>query len=121
VAATFPDGASYVLPPGAIVGLPSRRARPGDTIILWGIGFGPVAPDIPAGRTVQESSTLAAPFHVYFGTAEATVSFAGLAPDAMGLYQFNVIVPSVAASDLAPLSFTLSGKPASQSLYIAIE
>ena len=121
VAANFADGATYVLPPGAIVGLPSRRARPGDTITLWGIGFGPVVPNIPAGRIVQESSTLAAPFHVYFGTAEATVSFAGLAPNTMGLYQFNVIVPSVASSDVVPLSFTLSGNPASQKLCIAVE
>jgi uncharacterized protein (TIGR03437 family) len=32
-AALFSDGATYVLPPGAIAGVPSRRAQPGDTIV----------------------------------------------------------------------------------------
>ena len=48
VAATFPDG-SFALPAGAIPGVTSRPAMPGDTVTLWGVGFGPVTPNIPAG------------------------------------------------------------------------
>jgi uncharacterized protein (TIGR03437 family) len=120
VAATFGDG-SFVLPPGAMTGLTTRRAAVGDTVILWGIGFGAVTPDTPAGQVVQQSTSVVAPFRVYFGSAEAAVSFAGLAPGTMGLYQFNVTVPNVASSDSVPLSFTLDGIPASQQLYIAVQ
>ena len=94
-AALFADG-TYVLPPGAISGLASRRAQPGDYITLYGVGFGSVTPNMPAGQIVQQTNTLVAPLHVYFGQAEASWSYAGLAPSAVGLYQFNVTVPNVA-------------------------
>jgi uncharacterized protein (TIGR03437 family) len=64
VVALFSDGATYVLPPGAIAGVPSRRARAGDAITLYGIGFGPVTPNIPAGQVVQQSSALTLPFNL---------------------------------------------------------
>lgn len=53
VAALFSDNVTFVLPPGAIAGVASRRAKPGDTITLYGVGFGPVTPNIPAGQIVQ--------------------------------------------------------------------
>jgi len=120
-AALFSDGITYVLPPGAIAGLPSRRAQPGDSITLYGIGFGPVTPSIPAGQIVQQTNALALPFDVFFGPTEATVSYAGLAPNAVGLYQFNLLVPNVTASDLIPLTFTLAGISATQTLYLAVQ
>ena len=120
VTAMFPDGVTYMLPPGAIAGVPSRRARPGDTIVLYGVGFGPVTPNIPAGQTVQQSNTLATPIQIFFGQARATLSYSGLAPNAVGLYQFNVVVPNVPAGDNVPLTFTLGGAAGTQSLAIAI-
>jgi uncharacterized protein (TIGR03437 family) len=120
VVALFSDGATFVLPPGAIAGVPSRRAQPGDNITLYGVGFGPVTPAIPAGQVVQQSSTLAAPLHILFGQTEAVVGYDGLAPNAVGLYQFNVVVPNVAASDTVPVTFTLGGVAGTQTLYIAV-
>jgi uncharacterized protein (TIGR03437 family) len=58
---------------------------------------------------------------VFFGGIPATVSYAGFAPGYVGLYQFNVLVPSVAASDSVPLTFTLGGAPGPQNLVIAIQ
>ena len=121
VVALFSDGATYVLPPGAIAGVPSRRARAGDTITLYGIGFGPVTPNIPAGQVVQRSNGLSLPFNLSFGQTQALVTYAGLAPNAVGLYQFNVVVPSVSASDAVPLTFTLGGVSGTQTLYIAVQ
>ena len=120
VAALFTDNVTYVLPPGAVPGTPSRRAKPGDTITLYGIGFGSVLPDIPAGRIVQQSNTLALPLQVLFGQAQASIASKGLVLNLIGLYQFNVVVPNVAASDAVPLSFTLGGVSGTQTLYIAV-
>jgi hypothetical protein len=61
------------------------------------------------------------PFNLSFGTTNASVTYAGLAPSAVGLSQFNVTVPSVPSSDLVPLSFTLNGANGSQKLYIAVQ
>jgi uncharacterized protein (TIGR03437 family) len=119
--ALFSDGATYVLPPGAIAGVNSRRAQPGDGITLYGVGFGAVAPNIPAGQIVQQTNALALPFHLFFGPTEATVSYAGLAPSAVGLYQFNVTVPNISNSDTVPLTFTLGGVSGAQTLFLAVQ
>jgi uncharacterized protein (TIGR03437 family) len=121
LAALFSDGTTFVLPPGAIAGVTSRRAQPGDVITLYGIGFGPVTPNVPAGQIVPGKNTLAAPFHVFFGQTEALVQYDGLAPSAVGLYQFNVEVPGIAASDNVSVTFTLGGQPGTQTLYIAVQ
>jgi uncharacterized protein (TIGR03437 family) len=38
----------------------------------------------------------------------------------VGLYQFNLVVPSVAASDAVPVTFTLGGVAGTQQLFTAI-
>lgn len=123
LAAELPTAATtFVLPPGAISGITSQRARPGDTIILYGVGFGPVTPNSPAGQIVTQSNTLSGNFQISFGGVPATsVSFAGLTGGYLGLYQFNVVVPSVPASDTVPVTFSLNGTPGTQTLLIPIQ
>ena len=57
VVALYSDGTTYVLPPGAVAGITAQRAKPGDNITLYGIGVGPVIPDIPAGQVVGKITT----------------------------------------------------------------
>jgi uncharacterized protein (TIGR03437 family) len=121
VVALFSDGATYVLPPGAISGVTSRRGQPGDVITFYGVGFGSVTPYTPAGQIVQQTNTLTNTLHILFGQTEATLEYNGLAPNAVGLYQFNVVVPNVAASDTVPVTFTLGGVGSTQTLYIAVQ
>ena len=117
--ALLPDG-SLALPPGSVAGVTSRQAKPGETMVMYGIGFGPVSPAIPAGQIVQHATPLAEPFHVLFGGAPATVSFAGLASGFVGLYQFNVVVPNIGNSDAIPLTFTLANATGAQTLFTAV-
>lgn len=119
VVAQFADG-TYVLPTGAVAGLTSRPAQPGDTIVIYGVGFGLVTPNTPPGQLVQGLNTIAAPFTISFGGTQATVNYDGLAPNYMGLYQFNVVVPKVPAGDSVPLTFTLNGVSGTQTLAIAV-
>lgn len=121
VAALFPDATTFVLPPGSIAGVPSARAKPGDTITLYGVGFGSVTPDSPAGQIVTQSNRLASTLQASFAGTPATVAFSGLAGGYLGLYQFNVVVPNVAASDTVPLTFSLGGSAGTQTLLIAIQ
>jgi uncharacterized protein (TIGR03437 family) len=121
VAALFSDGVTYAIPPGAIAGVPSRRAQPGDNLTFYGIGFGPIAPNTPAGQIVPTVNSLTLPFNLFFDQTQAQATYDGLAPGAVGLYQFNVIVPSIAASDATPLTFTLGGAAGTQMLYIAVQ
>jgi uncharacterized protein (TIGR03437 family) len=120
VAAFFSDG-TYVMPPNAVAGLASRQAKPGDTIVLYGVGFGPVSPTAKAGQIVQLQNKLQTPVQILFGQTPAVVSYQGLAPGLVGLYQFNVVVPSVADNDLTQFSLSQGGVPASQTLYTAVK
>jgi uncharacterized protein (TIGR03437 family) len=120
VVALFADN-KYVLPTDAISGLISRPAKPGDIIVLYGVGFGPVTPDIPAGQLAQELNTLASDFHISIGGVECQVQYHGLAPNYTGLYQFNIVVPPSAVSGNQPLTFTVNGVAGTQTLYLAVQ
>ena len=120
IAALFPDGITFVLPPGSIAGVTSARAKPGDTIVFYGVGFGTVTPDSPAGQIVTQSNSLNGNFRASFAGTPATVSFSGLTGGYLGLYQFNVVVPNVAAGDAVPLTFSLGGTAGTQKLLISI-
>jgi uncharacterized protein (TIGR03437 family) len=121
VVALLPDNVTYVLPTGAIRGVTSRPAHSGETITLYGIGFGPVTPNIPAGQIVRDVNNLAGSLQVFFGQTQAQVSFAGLTQGSVGLYQINVVVPNILANNLVPLSFTLNGVGGTQTLYTAVQ
>jgi uncharacterized protein (TIGR03437 family) len=112
----YPDEA-FALPTGAMPN--ARPAVPGDILTLYGVGFGPVIPAIPAGQLVEASNNLALPFQVSIGGVPATVQYAGLAPSYTGLYQFNITVPNAPAGN-QPLTFMLNGVAGSQTLYIAV-
>jgi len=124
VAQALSDG-SYILPPNAIPGLTTRAAKPGEILVIYGVGFGPVLTTsnagIPAGQIVQELNQLANPLQIQFGGTGAQLQYFGLAPNFVGLYQFNVIVPAVPANNAVPLSFTLNGAQGSQSLFTAVQ
>jgi uncharacterized protein (TIGR03437 family) len=114
------DGSDYVAPAGAIAGVTSAPAKPGDAIVLYGVGFGPVNPSIPEGQIVQQQNALPS-FGISIGGAPATVQYAGLAPNYVGLYQFNVVVPAIAANNAAPVTFQVGGTAGTQTLYLAVQ
>lgn len=121
VGATFPDGITYVLPSGAVPSVPSKAARAGSTIILYGVGFGTTVPSIPAGQIVSQTNQVSSTFQIFFGGTQAQVIYTGLAPNYTGLYQFNVVVPVAPANPLTPVTFTLGGIPGTQTLYTAVK
>lgn len=112
---------TFVLPVGAIANVTSRPAQPGETILLYGIGFGSVTPQIDAGQIVGVANQLSLPLTISFGGAAAQISYGGLAPGFVGLYQFNVVVPNVSDSDATPLTFSLGGTQGTQSMVIAVK
>ncbi len=112
---------TYVMPAGAVSGVTSSPAHVGDTIVVWGVGFGPVTPAINAGQIVQQLNTLTVPVQFSIGGIPAAVSYAGLAPQAVGLYQFNIVVPNVPPGDALPLTFSQGGVAGTQTLYIAVQ
>ena len=85
--------------PGLIAGVTTTPATPGETILLFGTGFGPTNPSLPAAQLVTSSAVLANSVQFTVGGQAASVVYAGLV--GAGLYQFNVTVPNIANGDAA--------------------
>jgi uncharacterized protein (TIGR03437 family) len=109
---------------GSISGRATRPARRGEDISTYCIGLGPVSNTPRTGAPAASSplsQALTLP-SVTIGTVPATViSFAGLAPGFVGLYQVNVQIPQSAPTGDA-VSVVLSiGGTISNTVTIAIE
>ena len=57
---------------GAAPGVNSRPAKPGDSIVVYGIGFGDVTPSILPGVLVGQGYTLTNAVTISFATTLAT-------------------------------------------------
>lgn len=118
VVAQFTDQ-TFVGRAGLIAGVSFRPARPGETITIYGVGFGPVSPATPAG-TVASGITAIQPTPVFrIGTATVAPSYAGLVSGLVGLYQFNLVVPTLAAGDHA-ISVETGGVAANSGLFLTV-
>jgi len=84
------------------------------------LGAGPTVPATSAGVATAQNSVLDLPYEVRIGGVPATVSFAGAVAGAIGLYQFNIFIPNVAAGDHS-IELTVDGVPNNQNLFIRIE
>ncbi|MCU1335465.1 MAG: hypothetical protein JWO19_1046 [Bryobacterales bacterium] len=110
--ATFGPQALYVGATTMIPGGLSQPAKPGDSIWLYGIGFGDVTGSAP-GVIAPGGTTLNAPVTISFGQTPATITYKGLYPSFVGLDLFIVTVPNVADGDY-PINVTVNGQPVQQ-------
>ncbi len=118
--ATFTDG-TYVLNTGTFSGLTSRPAKPGETIILYGIGFGDVTPSILPGVIVGAGNTLVNPVTISFGSTQATsIAYQGLAGSYVGLYEFYVTVPTGLANGDYQINVTQNGTKVPQTMSLTV-
>ena len=96
VAAVHPDG-TYVAKDGMFPTAPTRLAKPGDVIMLFGTGFGPTDPAVPAGLVFTGAAAVTQPITVRIGEVVADVAYAGLV--GAGLCQLNVTIPELPDGD----------------------
>lgn len=100
IAATHSDNVSLTGPPNLISGVTTTPAQIGETVVLYGTGFGATNPPVPNGQLITTAYPLAVTPTVTIGGVAAHVAFAGVT--APGLYQLNVVVPEgVPAGDAA--------------------
>ncbi len=117
IAATHADGTLVGPASMSSPGYPFQPAQPGETIVLYGAGFGLTNPPLTNGSSKQ-TGTLPSPPSIQIGGIAATVNFAGVISP--GLYQFNVVVPSAVPNGDSVVICTYQGlsTPASDMLSI---
>jgi uncharacterized protein (TIGR03437 family) len=84
-------------------------AKPGETIILWGTGFGPTTPAAPAGQITPSNLYSVNGVVVTVGSVPVTASATALSPGSAGLYQVVIQVPSSLANGDYPIVATVGG------------
>ena len=110
------DGGADYIGPGNTAGV--RPAKPGEIISLWGTGFGPTAPDVPAGQLFKGSAPLNDPVQITIDGTAVTPQYAGLS--AAGLYQINIQVPNLSPGD-HKLSATIAGISTPDGIYLSTQ
>jgi len=118
--ATFGLSNHYVGTPNLVPGFPYPfdPAKPGDTIFLYGIGFGETDPPLPAGTLATAADKIKAPITISFDQTPVTnISYAGHYPTYTGLYLFALTVPDVPAGD-HQIRVTLGGQAVPQTVYL---
>jgi uncharacterized protein (TIGR03437 family) len=119
VLARTADYRLFVGSPNIIGGSPMSAVKPGDTIVIQAVGCGPTDPAIPAGTVAPQDAPVTLPVEVRIGGVPADLMFAAMVSNSIGLYQFTVVVPNVAAGD-QPIELSIDGVKNNQNLMIAI-
>jgi uncharacterized protein (TIGR03437 family) len=101
---------TFAAPTGSISGATSSPAAAGQFITIYASGLGAVS-NQPADGAADSGSPLSkavGAVSVTIGGVSAPLSFAGLSPGFVGLYQVNVQIPSgLGTNSAAPLVLTL--------------
>ncbi len=96
----------------------ARPVKPGEILELYGVGFGPTKPAVPAGKAYSGAAPTTNPVTVTIGGVPAKVLFAGAV--ASGVYQLNVVVPAAPSGD-QPLIATVGGVQTPTGVLIPIQ
>jgi uncharacterized protein (TIGR03437 family) len=107
-------GSANLLP-----GVTTLPAQPGETILLYGTGFGPTSPATPTAQFVTTPAVLANPVQVTIGGVNATVVYAGLVE--AGTYQLNVTVPLSLPNGDAAVVATIEGVSSQTGVSITVQ
>jgi uncharacterized protein (TIGR03437 family) len=114
---------SLIVKSGTFRGLATIPAKPSDTIVLWGTGFGPTFPASPTGLVVPNGTVFntANPVMVSIGGVPATVLGAALTPGEEGLYQIAIKIPTGLPNGDFPVVATVSGVQSPSNVLITIQ
>ena len=105
---------------GKIPGIAAAPAQPGETLLFYGTGFGPVTPNnvVFAGAIASSAARINASVQFKIGGTPAQVLFAGLIAGLVGVYQFNVVVPGDAPAGDLTVEVSVNGDTLPQTLYL---
>jgi uncharacterized protein (TIGR03437 family) len=104
IIATRLSDAAFISNPNIVAG--TQAAKPGDVLLLWGTGFGPTTPDVPAGTVVTTPGIATTPEIRIDG---ATVTVYNAALTYAGEYQVAMQVPDSLSNGDHELIATVGG------------
>jgi uncharacterized protein (TIGR03437 family) len=115
----YHNGAYDLIGPAGRFSFPTRPARAGDVVELYGVGFGPTVRTAPAGQVPVSASATTTPVRVTIGGIPATVLFSGTT--LAGLYQLNVVIPPNSGTGDQQLVATVGGVQTPGKVFLTIQ
>ena len=114
--------AFWTTPAGAYVAVDrSNPAAAGSIIEIYATGLGETSPKVAEGVAAPvPPATVVRDVSVTIGGIAATVTFAGLAPGLVGVYQVNAVVPKESAGDELPVVITVGNQVSQSGVTIAV-
>jgi uncharacterized protein (TIGR03437 family) len=97
----------------------TQPAVPGETLMLYGAGFGPTTPVSPTGQLVTTAAVLANSVQITIGGVTVTPAYSGLVE--AGLYQFNVAMPATLPSGNATVVASIGGVQTQSGVSIPVQ
>lgn len=99
----------------------SAPAAPGEALVGYVTGLGEVDPPVDAGNPPGDTiSTVTTPVTAAVGNLPANVTFAGLTPQAVGLYQVNFALPAALDSGSYPVMLAAGTQQSQTGLAFAV-
>ncbi len=111
-AAVFPDGILVGDP--TQTGVSSRKAKPGDTLILFVNGLA----SSPSGNIISSPIAYSSPVTVTIGTTSFTAAYAGLV--AAGEFQLNAVIPTSLTPGEYPITVTVQGQTSPNNVMLPV-
>lgn len=94
-------------PTGLIKDLTTVPAKAGDTVVLYGVGFGPTDPAVPAGQLFSGAAAVTGAVTLTINNKTATPRFTGIW--FTGAFQLNVTIPSGLGTGDQTMTATVNG------------
>jgi uncharacterized protein (TIGR03437 family) len=114
----------YIGKPGLLspASIPTRPAKPGETVLLFGTGCGPTNPAFPAGDVVSTPlPTVALGVDIRIGGLPASVAAGTGFLIFAGEFQFNVTIPPGAPNGDLPVEMWIGGFKAQDNIFITVQ
>jgi len=106
-------------PTGASLGYQTVAAKAGDIVELFGVGFGPTNPTVPAGQSFAGAAPTTNSVQLQVHGVNITPTFAGIS--SARLYQVNFVVPSGLGTGDQPLLATVAGVQTQSTVVISLQ
>ncbi len=115
------QGGTYdLLGPSGFFSFSTRPVKVGESVELYGVGFGPTTPPVPAGQVYSGpgAQTPAGAVTITIGGMPATVTFSGITE--AGSYQINVVIPATGSGDQL-VQASVGGATTQSNVYITVQ
>jgi uncharacterized protein (TIGR03437 family) len=107
-------------PTGTSLGYKTVAAKAGDSLELFGVGFGPTNPAVPAGKPFTGSAQTTGTVQLSINNTAVIPAFTGIT--SAGLYQINVVqVPAGLGVGDVPLRATAGGVQTPSNVVISLQ